>query len=124
MICYKCKKKFYIQRTFTNFLKKQKEYLCETCYKKYPIEFEIEIIPLEEYSCTILSIFKKYYSIDYNYFVKEYNEIIKKFWNQKKYFFIFIDRIAVDYISTIEALNVISKLNQKNLFILTFFIKK
>ncbi len=99
------------------------EYLCENCYKRNPISLELVQVPLESYHCYILTMFSKRNNIHINYYFREYNQIIKQYFHREGYFFLFFDSFSLTD-RTIEVLDVISKLFQKNLFILAIWIKK
>lgn len=65
---------------------------------------------------------KKLYT-DYNYFFVEYNQIIKKYNNYKDYKLLFFNDITLDYTFLIS-LELMTKLFNKKLLILTFTLKK
>ena len=74
MECRICKKVFYERRTFLNLFKEEKGFICDSCYKRYPIEIQTEAFELENYNCLVVSIFKYGYKINYNYFIEEYQK--------------------------------------------------
>ncbi|MBE6137738.1 MAG: hypothetical protein E7176_05025 [Erysipelotrichaceae bacterium] len=123
MECKICKRFFYIRRNFVDLFSRRIEYICDKCYNLYPIKLQLESIELEDYSCRILSIFDKQYFIEYNCYIKEYNQIAMRYINNDNYQFMFFDTIVIDDYN-LELLNMASKLFQNNLFILCFYLKK
>jgi hypothetical protein len=122
MICRNCGKRFYIKRSLHELFKRTEEYLCDKCYKKYPIELKITPLILEEYHCYILSMFSKKYYIDYNYFISEYSKIYFSSLNKKGYIILFFDYLYLSD-NVIEILDLYSKLFNKNLYIITFNLR-
>lgn len=119
MNCQLCGNKFYIKRSILTLFKSQKEYICNNCLKKYEIKIEFETIYLDIYSATIVTFFKSKYKIDYNAYVKEYSKIFETLYKKAKAYPIFLDHIILnDY--TIETLDIISKLNNKDIIIFCF----
>lgn len=122
MYCKKCGKKFYIIRNFVNLLSCKKEYICDKCYKEYPIKLKLNKIILYNYDCYILSMFEYKSNIDYNFYIKEYNQIVKQYINNSNFEFLFLDHIYISDFN-LEILNMISKMFKKNLFIFSFTLK-
>ena len=105
IMCMLCKNKSY-------------NYLCDECYKKYPIDMKMEYIPLDKYNCYILSLFQKNIRFDYNYYINEYSQIFK-FFNKLRYHIIFIENIKMDIDSYLE-LDMITKLVKKDILVMSF----
>ena len=124
MMCKICNNKFYIRRDFISLFSNKKYVICESCYKKHPIELEYNHLELEKFNCLILSMFKRKYHINFNAYIYEYSKIFNKFNKNNTYVLLFYDFLDLTNINTLEVLNVISRLWQKNLFVITFFIKK
>lgn len=124
MICRICNNRFYIKREFVSLFSTKKYIICDPCYKKYPIDLEYEAVKLEEYECCILNMFSKKYRINTNAFIYEYSKIFNKFYRKNNYFVLMYESLDLNDYYVIEALDIISKLLQKNLFIITFFLKK
>lgn len=123
MYCKNCKNYFYIRRNLLTLFSSKKEYLCDKCYNLYPIKLEFNKVILEDYHAAIISLFEIKCKIDYNYFFLEYNKIYNANVRRKDYHVLLLDYLSLtDY--TIEILNMISQLFQKNLLIITFFLKK
>ena len=57
MKCVFCNNNFYIKRSILELFKIEKEYICNRCYKEYPINIRLEKIHLDIYECTIISMF-------------------------------------------------------------------
>lgn len=122
MICKVCGKRFYIKKSLHELFKKKEEYLCDKCYKKYPIKLNITPLILDEYHCYILSIFPKNYNINYNYFINEYSKIYSALLNKKGYLVLFFDYIYLSD-NVIEILDFYSKLFESNLYVITFNLR-
>jgi len=123
MRCIYCNKVFYIKRDLLNLFNTNKEYICNGCYKKYPINLRYEAVMLDKYSCVIISMFNRKYNIDYNGYYKEYSKVFNSLLNKKDYFPLFIDFLNLEY-ETLETLDCYSKLVKKNLIILCFNLKR
>ncbi|MBQ9124254.1 MAG: hypothetical protein IJY14_01060 [Acholeplasmatales bacterium] len=123
MKCKCCGDYFYIKRSLLELFKQHDEILCNNCYKSYPLNINIENILLDQYSCKIIALFKEDYKINYNFFINEYNKIFKANMNREGYHTLFFDYVKLDDYS-LEVLDIISKIFQKNLLIITFFLKK
>ena len=98
----------------------KKEYICDKCYKKYKMDLSVENIQLDKYDCMVISMFKKRYYIDYNYFFKEYSKIIDTFIYKENYKLLFFDYLKLSD-NVFETLDYISKLNKSNLIIFCFY---
>ena len=122
MLCKNCGKNFYIKKSLHNLFERKYEYLCEKCYKKYPIELKLNSLILDEYHCYILSLFSKKYTVNYDYFVNEYSKIYWSLFSKKAYQILFFDYIYLTD-NVIEILDFYSKLLRKNLYIITFYLR-
>ena len=120
--CLICDEHFYVKRSLLNLFHEEKEYICNRCYKKYPIRLSIEKCQLDLYDCFIISIFTQKYNIDYNVFYLEYSKIFKSYQNREGFETLFLDNIKFND-ETLAVLDCISKLNNKNLIIVTFYIE-
>jgi hypothetical protein len=123
MRCVICNELFYIRRNILDLFNTKKEYVCNRCYKKYPIVLNYEAIQLDKYKCVIISMFKKRNRIEYNGFVKEYTKLFISNMERTGYHAIFLDHI---YLSDdfLEIMDMYSKLLNSNLAILTFTVKE
>ena len=122
MKCFLCKENFFVKRKLLKLFNEEKEYICNKCYKKYPINLNVERCQLDKYDALIISMFDKNYRIDYNVFYMEYSKIFKTYFNRFGYKIFFFDRIRYDD-ETLGNLDAISKLCNSNLIILTFNIE-
>lgn len=122
MKCAFCNNNFYIKRSILELFKIEKEYICNRCYKQYPINIRLEKIQLDIYECTIISMFDKKYYIDMNYYIKEYSKIFNAFYKKENNQLLFYDEIDLND-DTFAILDGISKLLESNLIILTFNVK-
>lgn len=123
MHCNICGSYFYLKRNFLDLFNTKKEYVCDYCYKKYPINLQVTNVFLDEYECKIISMFNTNYKINYNSFIVEYSKIAKTYIEMDGYETLFFDSISLSD-ENIELLYMISKLFNKNLIIITFLIKK
>jgi hypothetical protein len=123
MLCRICGEYFYIRRGLLDLFQTKEEYICNKCYKKYPIHLSYEGVQLDKYTCVILSMFDKKYKIDYNLFIKEYTKIFKANQNRKGYQLLFMNHMDLDD-SSLEVLDAISKLFESNLIILCLSVRK
>lgn len=117
MKCYLCGQYFYIKRDLLTLFKSKKEYVCNKCIKKYPIELNFTPVDLDKYCCVILSIFKKRNYIDYNVFYKEYSKIFISNFIRDGFKTIFLEHIKLDD-NLFEELDIYSKLLKSNLIVL------
>lgn len=122
MICCKCKKLFFIKRSFLDLFNEKKEYLCNSCYKSYPIKLNLETLSLPEHNIVIISIFDKPYPIDYNWYQEEYSKIFEANYFRNGYITLFFDFLVFNN-ETIELLQTYCSLFLSNLIIICFYIK-
>ena len=120
MKCVYCNENFYVKRSILELFSSKKEYICDKCYKKYKMELSVENIQLDKYDCMVISMFKKRYYIDYNYFFKEYSKIIDTFIYKENYKLLFFDYLKLSD-NVFETLDYISKLNKSNLIVFCFY---
>lgn len=120
MKCKFCGKFFYVKRNFVELLGQKIEYLCDRCHNL--INLKLEVVELEIYRCYILVMFQKRMNIDYNYFINEYNIIVKKYLGNQNFQFLFFDYLSLTDFN-LELLNMISKLFKKHIFVFAFFLK-
>ena len=120
MKCVYCNENFYVKRSILELFSSKKEYICDKCYKKYKMDLSVENIQLDKYDCMVISMFKKRYYIDYNYFFKEYSKIIDTFIYKENYKLLFFDYLKLSD-NVFETLDYISKLNKSNLIIFCFY---
>lgn len=123
MKCKICNNKIIINKNLLNLFSFKNYYLCNSCYKKYNISLSLEKIYINNYEVVFIVMFNKKLYTDYNYFFVEYNQIIKKYNNYKDYKFLFFNDITLDDTFLIS-LELMTKLFNKKLLILTFTLKK
>ncbi len=119
MKCLICNQRFYIKRDFLNLFNTDILYICDRCYKKYPINLSYENILLEKYECHVVSMFKKRYFIDFNAYIIEYNKIFESLRKINKNPIIFLNHLRLDD-TGLEELDAISKLFESDINILCF----
>ncbi|RIA75495.1 hypothetical protein EI71_01462 [Anaeroplasma bactoclasticum] len=124
MICRICGEIFYIKRGLLDLFKSKEEYICNKCYKKYPLHLRYEVCQLDKYNCVILPMFDKKYNIDYNAFIKEYSKIFIANLYREGFTLFFFNHIDLSIDDTLEALDAISKLVNSNLIILCLSLIK
>ena len=123
MRCVICNELFYIKRRILDLFKTEKEYVCNRCYKRYPINLNYEAIQLDKYKCVIISMFNKKNRIEYNGFVKEYSKLFISNMYRKGFYAIFLDHVILND-DFLEIMDMYSKLLKKNLAILCFTMKE
>lgn len=121
MICRICKRVFYEKRKFLDLFKKEEGYICNMCYKKYPIHLKNEFFRLENHNCLVVSIFDYDYKINYNYFIEEYQKIFERLHNLNGSNVLFFDSLDLSY--DLELLNIYANLLDNNIIILTFNLR-
>ena len=117
MRCVICDNLFYVKRNILELFKTDKEYVCNRCYKKYPINLKFEAIQLDKYNCVILSMFNKRDKIEYNGFFKEYSKLFIANMHRKEFKALFFDHLKLND-ETLELLDAYSKLLRSNIIIL------
>lgn len=123
MKCEYCGKEMRISSKHEKWYAWKRGYLCDMCYKMYPLSLEITVIPLKSYRCVVLSMFEKKYAVNYDYFIWEYNFIWRRCLESPEFFLLFTNSLRINK-STIAVLDGISRLFRNNIFLLTFYIKK
>ena len=124
MICKICGDIFYIKRNLLKLFNTKEEYVCNKCYKKYPIHLSYEVCQLDKYNCVILPMFNKKYRIDYNVFIKEYSKIFVANMQREGYEIFFFNHLDLSDFNSLEALDAITKLVNSNIIILCFSLIK
>ena len=122
MKCLLCNEHFYVRRSLLTLFHEEKEYICNRCYKKYPIRLNIEKCQLDMYDCFIITMFGQKYNIDYNVFYLEYSKIFKSYFNREGFKTFFFNGIKFDD-ETLQILDCITKLNNKNIIVVTFYVE-
>lgn len=123
MRCSICKRKFEIKRNFNNLLKIERYYICDSCYKKYPISLDMFTMPLSEgRTVYVYTLFSEDNRIDTTPFIKEFSFIykycMKKHTNTK---IILEEQFKINDESMFY-LNVLSSIEEKSVVIITDFI--
>ena len=122
MKCVFCNNNFYIKRSILELFKIDKEYICNKCYKKYPIDIRLEKIQLDIYECTLITLFEKKYYINMNYYLKEYSKVFKSFYKKDNYELLFFDEVDLSD-NGLAYLDGVSKLLESNIIILAFNVR-
>ena len=122
MKCRFCNNDFYIRRELHELFSNKKLYICDSCYQRYPIDLDILEFPLNDYHCVILSMFKKNYYIDYDYFIDEYSKIFQSLMLRNGYMVLFFEIFTLNDF-TVEMLDLYSKLLEKNIYIFCFNLR-
>lgn len=74
MKCYICKKNFNEKISFSNLFKPKMLFICDDCYRRYPINISYTEVPVGK-GIRIYSLFPKKYKINTNAFILEYSRI-------------------------------------------------
>lgn len=76
MKCAICNRNFIINRKLNDLFKVKKFYVCDSCYKRYPIKINYNVIPLNKYNLRIYSLFDKFYYFSNDPFVLEFSHLL------------------------------------------------
>lgn len=120
MKCLICNKSFNVKRKLSTLLKKEMVFVCDTCYKRYPINLNYQIIPIDNHLVHIYTLFdfKIYFKGDP--FIIEYSKIFD-FLNSKhknELILLYKDLILSD--KEFNNLEIISKALDKDIIILSY----
>ncbi len=77
MKCLICNRNFTIKGKLRDLFKNNKFYVCDACYKRYPIKLNYNVIPLNNYNLKIYSLFDKYYYFANDPFVLEFSHLLE-----------------------------------------------
>lgn len=117
MECMLCKKGFVIKRKISEILIKQRYLICDKCYYEHPININTLILPLDNSKqAIIISILNEKDIVNHHAFMFEYSEIVRRYINQTIFLY---DNLTIND-KTINLLNILSKLADNNLIILTY----
>ena len=61
MTCKICGEAFYMKRGLFDLFDMKEVYICNKCYKKYPIDLSFLACQLDKYKCIIIPMCKKRY---------------------------------------------------------------
>lgn len=84
MKCFICKKYFNYKKTFKNLFEIDKDIICEQCYKRYPINLDYSVVPLERHYLKIYSLHKIIFRINEHAYINEYSRIFNYLFDNKK----------------------------------------
>ena len=80
MICLICKRAFVIDRGIIDLFKKQRYFICNKCYKDYPLEIKYQKIPLDNnYDLNIISLLPDCFKGYYLAYINEYSYIVERY---------------------------------------------
>ena len=123
MWCFICKKKFYIKRTFLTLFDTKTRFICDKCYNENPVNPKVNIVPLDDGSIVIVSLFDTIYRFNMNPYVYEINQVFNHFYKKYKGYHI----ILLDYLSltlfNLEILSFWSTVFNKKLLIICGFLR-
>ena len=77
MKCAICNRNFTVKYRLKDLFKNKKYYICDSCYKRYPIKINYNVIPLNKYNLKIYSLFDKYYHFKNDPFVLEFSHLLE-----------------------------------------------
>lgn len=124
MNCINCKEKFYVQRSFLKLFETRTYYVCDSCRKEHPLDLALEKVVLDQYELWIVSLFQKKEKVNYHAWTEEVSRI---FWHfhlkYSDFFVLFLEEVRLTD-EVIEISDCISKMQEKSLLIITFFLKK
>ena len=124
MLCYVCKKKFYIKRTFLNLFETKTKFICDGCYNNNPINPKINSIPLDDGEILVVSLLDNIYQVDMNPYVYEINQVYKHFMElYKGYHIILLDYLSLTFFN-LEVLSFWSTVFDKKVLIICGILRK
>ena len=114
-----CDNFFNEKRCLKDLFRTKQFYICNACLNKYPFQINKSIIPLDNHSLEIVSLFEKDKRINYEAFIDEYSLIYKKVseLNCGK-IIVFVNKMYLNE-ETIEDYDYISTLLDKDIIVLT-----
>ena len=124
MTCKICGEAFYMKRGLFDLFNMKEVYICNKCYKKYPIDLSFSTCQLDKYNCIIIPMFKKRYYIDFNAFIHEYTKIFIANYKREGYELFFFNHVDLSNDDTLEVMDAISKLVRSDIIILCFSLIK
>ncbi len=77
MKCAICNRNFTVKSRLKDLFKNKKYYICDSCYKRYPIKINYNVIPLNKHNLKIYSLFDKYYHFKNDPFVLEFSHLLE-----------------------------------------------
>lgn len=123
MKCLICKKEFTVIRRLITLFSTKRYLICDNCLKNNPFELEFNVIPLDNHTLEIISLFKKEKYINYHAFIEEESKIYEKLIQTKnRHQFIFYDSFTLNEKSLYE-FNAISNNLDKDILIITSIYK-
>lgn len=123
MKCLICKKEFITTRNLTTLFSTKRFLICDKCLQKNPFELEFNVVPLDNHSLEIISLFRNEKYINYNAFIDEESQIYEKLLQTKKrHQFLFYDSFILNEKNLYE-INAISNNLDKDIFIITSIYK-
>ena len=124
VICYVCKKKFYIKRTFLSLFDTKTRFICDNCYKNNPINPKVNIVPLDDGEIMIISLLDTIYKVDMRPYVYEINQVYQYFMDlYNDYHIILLDYLSLTYFN-LEVLSFIKTAFDKKVLIICGVLKK
>lgn len=123
MKCLVCGNEFNEKRYLSDLFRTKKFYICLKCMKENPIELNFDNIPLDDHMLEIVSLFKKDYHINYDGYMCEYNSIYEKLLETRKSELLIMSDSFTLSEENIEKYNYISKTLDKDIIVLTNFLK-
>ncbi len=76
MKCLICNHTFIVKRRIKDLFSYSKYFVCDSCYKKYPIKINYSVVPLNKYSLKIYSLFDKEYYFKNDPFFLEFSHLL------------------------------------------------
>lgn len=117
MICKCCKKYFVKERKFHELLVRQKIYFCSNCLNNFKLEINYETIPLDDGNkLYVIHLYKNIKEEYIDYLIFEYSIVLKKLKREIKEF-ILIDNFNI---LEIDIYNILAKLNNNDLYLVSF----
>lgn len=115
MKCLICKKEFIIKRKIKDLLIKQIYFVCNNCYKTYPIKLDMTKVPLSNNKeLIIISLFEEDNKFNADAYILEYSKIALRYINK---YAILLDNLFLSE-DIINYYDVISRLISQNVYVI------
>ena len=124
MLCYVCKKKFYLKRTFLTLFDTKTRFICDKCYNINPINPKVNYVQLDDGQIIVISLLNTIYKVDMSPYVYEINQVYSYFMNlYKDYYIILLDYLSLTYFN-LEVLSFYMTAFDKKVLIICGVLRK
>ena len=118
MKCKICNKRIINHITFSDFFSNKKRFICDECYKLYPLHINYTVIPLSNYELKIYSMFEKEYYFKNDPFNLETAQILTYLLEKYADSIILLEKKLFLNETNLSIYEVIADINKKDLCII------